>query len=283
MAQSISRTNSLLLRMACLVLVFSGCGEPDGSIENSGIAENRPAQLRIASLSPAMTTIAIDLGLGERIVGCTPFCRGLEAPVPVVGSLEDVDAEVLIRLKPSVLLLQPGAGGADPALVELGARLGFTIVQQRLDTLGDVQEAIRKIGAVCVADEDSARVQELCSRIAALQSEGDPQGPRTILLYSVEPLGAAGEDTYLDEVLTAAGGRNILGRSGWVELSVEELLARDPDVVVVFARSAPESLGALPWARTPRVLVIDSPDAMEPSSRAGSVAAKIRASLGERP
>ena len=122
MAQSFSTTKCALWLCSCLALLIGGCGERDTSSARAGGAQDADKSLRIVSLSPAMTTMAIDLGLGNDLVGRTPFCRGLESPVAVVGSLEGVDAEVLVRVEPTVVLVQPGAGGSDPALVELGQR-----------------------------------------------------------------------------------------------------------------------------------------------------------------
>ena len=159
--------------------------------------------------------------------------------------------------------------------------MGFEIVEQRLDTLADVEAAIRAIAAACESSDHMRGVEGLCSRINMLRNAPEAQGPRSVLLYSVEPLGAAGRGTYLDEILTAAGGRNALGNEGWVELPAEELIALDPEVVVVFGVRSLSGLAELPWQHAPRILLIDSPDAMEPSSRAPAVARQLREALGD--
>ena len=283
MAQFASTLNGFFRFGIALLLslcVTGGCGEPDNSAQAASAQKQSPQELRIASLSPAMTTIVIDLGLGGHLVGCTPFCRGLDAPTPIVGSLSGIDAEVLLRVKPTVVLLQPGVGGADSGLVGLSKRNGFTIVQQRLDSLADVEAAIRAIGSACQEGDGSEELEGLCREISLLRSAPRDRGPRCVLLYSVEPLGAAGGGTYLDEILSAAGAQNALGSQGWLELSAEELIALAPDVVVVFAASSPKGLEGLPWAHRPRIVHLDSPDALEPSSRAPAIAEELREALG---
>ena len=283
MAQFASTLNGFCRLGIALLLslcVAGGCGEPDNSAQTASGQKKSPQELRIASLSPAMTTFVIDLGLGDHLVGSTPFCRGLEGPTPIVGSLSGVDAEVLLRVKPSVVLLQPGVGGADPALLGLAQRNDFAIVQQRLDSLADVEAAIRAIGSACQEGDGSEELEGLCREISLLQSAPRDSGPRCVLLYSVEPLGAAGEGTYLDEILCAAGAQNALSSQGWLELSAEELIALAPDVVIVFAASSPKGLEALPWSRRPRIVHVDSPDALEPSSRAPAIAEELREALG---
>jgi ABC-type hemin transport system substrate-binding protein len=80
-------------------------------------ALNEDGDAGIASLSPAMTTIVQDLEAGDRLVGRTPWCRGV-AHLPVVGALDGVDAEVLVQLRPAIVVHQPPAAeGSDPVLV----------------------------------------------------------------------------------------------------------------------------------------------------------------------
>ena len=55
-----------------------------------------------------------------------------------------------------------------------------------------------------------------------------------VMLHSVDPFGLVGRDTYLDEVIRAAGGRNLVRRSGWIEAGVEELVSLEPPVVVLW-------------------------------------------------
>jgi len=283
MLEPISMTIRLRLLLGCIGLMVLGCGEPDESRGANAMPAQGAQGVRIASLSPAMTTMVNDLGMGEFIVGSTPFCRGLDAPVAVVGSLTDVDAELLLRTRPTLLLVQPAAGGVDPALVALAQRHGISLVAQRLDSLADVQRALRAIGEALGTSLPQARVDGLCREIAGLTAPDQPGGPRTVLLYAVDPLGAAGSGTYLDEILRAAGGRNALLRDGWLELSEEELLALQPEAIVLLGTSRGEALGSLPWKIAPQIHHLDAPDAMEPSSRAIAVVEQLRSTLEESP
>src|SRR5690606_21042169 len=54
-------------------------------------------------------------------------------------------------------------------------------------------------------------------------------------LISVDPPRIAGPGTFVDELITAAGGRNAFddARALWPEVSLEEVVRRQPDVVVV--------------------------------------------------
>ncbi|MCA9290710.1 MAG: hypothetical protein KDA25_06255, partial [Phycisphaerales bacterium] len=69
----------------------------------------RPGAVRVVSLSPAISSTLRDLGLDPLVVGRTPWCDALDPDVPVVGTLLDVDAERLARLRPTHILVQPPA------------------------------------------------------------------------------------------------------------------------------------------------------------------------------
>ena len=68
----------------------------------------------IASLTPSITATLIEMGLGNLIVGISPWCRVLELygypvpRVPIVGSYERVDKELLFRTKPDLVLISGG-------------------------------------------------------------------------------------------------------------------------------------------------------------------------------
>ncbi|MCH2161658.1 MAG: ABC transporter substrate-binding protein, partial [Phycisphaerales bacterium] len=193
--------------------------------------------LRIASLSPAMTTMAIDLGLEDALVGRTPYCRGLSREVPVVGSLDEVDAEMLLQVSPDALLVQRSGPGMLPGLAALAEDQGYAVVNGTLDDIDDVANAVKSISRLSGREDVLAAAEDWQRKCDGLGgADSDVSGPDCLLLYGVDPFGVAGRGTYLDEILELAGGRNAMPRTGWLEVSVEEILALDPNVVIVFGR-----------------------------------------------
>ena len=105
-----------------------------------------------------------------------------------------------------------------------------------------------------------------------------------MLLHSVDPVGVAGENTYLGELGRAAGLRNAAGPGGWREWSVEMLVTAQPDVVVVFTGAGMEDrvrerLAAIDWPRPPAIAIVSNPDAFEPSTRMPHVLEDLRHQL----
>ncbi len=59
--------------------------------------------------------------------------------------------------------------------------------------------------------------------------------PRVLYVIGVEPLMVAGPGTFVHEALTIAGGDNVFAdaRQRWPAVSIEQVVQRDPDVIVL--------------------------------------------------
>ncbi len=112
---------------------------------------------RIVSLTPSVTATLIELGLRERIVGISLWCRslrsfGIDIPdVPVVGSYTDIRYEVMKSLEPDLVLL---AGGYQVKLVDRLHELGIPYFVTRLPRGLEVLDLPIEIGyAINVVDK----------------------------------------------------------------------------------------------------------------------------------
>ena len=84
--------------------------------------------LRIASLSPALTQMLVELDAAEQIVAVGEHDDALPGPlaerVAVVGRFADIQAEALLAARPTHVLMQ-----TDPTHVEgLASRAGFEVL-----------------------------------------------------------------------------------------------------------------------------------------------------------
>ena len=107
------------------------------------VAASIPA--RIVSTSPSITETLFALGLGDRVVGVSTFCRYPEAvrSLPKVGTVLKPEPEIIARLKPGPGVRPHGPNSAVAQLASLGIR---TAVVDR-GTLPSVFSTIRQIGA----------------------------------------------------------------------------------------------------------------------------------------
>ncbi len=189
----------------------------------------------MVALAPNLTEIVFALGAGDRLVGVSEYSDFPEEArrIPRVGGLE-VDAEKVAALRPD-LVLAIAEGNAQNAVRALEAA-GLPVAVVPSGSLDAVLEAIRVVGdRLGRRAEADALVAQLSRKREAVRSRaaaGDH--PRALLLVWPDPPQAAGRGTFLDDVLTEAGARNLVGdRGGWPLLSAEYLATASVDVLVV--------------------------------------------------
>jgi len=238
------------------------------------------------------------------IVGRTPYCDSVNPNVPVVGDLMNVDFERLVRVNPTVVLVQPPGGTMDPVLEEVAAQHGWRLQGWHLDRIADIIGLVEQLpnaiwaenaqsSPVCQAA--NAKADELVGRIKALQSpDADPAHWRgkTLIVHGTESIVVYGRRTYLDELLTALGGTNATDAEGWVQLSVEDVVRLDPEAILLVRPGEPadadpmELLGQLKSlnikaVKDHRVAVLRDRDILLPSSAVLAAADELRAILRE--
>lgn len=242
---SVARAQRAVMSIALLwVMAVAGACE-DRASPHANAGGSSP--VRIASLSPAITECAVELGLEGRLVGRTPWCEAAPPDVPVVGTLLDVDAEALVRSAPTMLLIQPPAQGVDPSLATLAARHGWTMHAWRINGLDDARAAMKGL-ADAVADADPAtgggvreRHDSWCAMLdAALVPLPPASGARDsavlVMAGGLEGI-AFGSGTYIDDALVRLGVRNALDRPGYPALSVEDVVRIAPRTIVLIGGS----------------------------------------------
>ncbi len=194
---------------------------------------------RIVSTAPSLTEILFALGLGSRVVGVTTYCNYPEAArrVPRIGTYIQPNLETIVSLRPDLVVIE-----ANPIrLRERLEGLGLKVLELEQRTVTDVFRAIERLGQAAGVAE---RARELQGRI---RSELDEVGRRTAgrarrrvafivgrTPGTLEGLIAVGSASYLNELITLAGGQNIFGAvaAPYPKVSLEEVLARDPEVII---------------------------------------------------
>jgi len=201
-----------------------------------------PAQrpVRIVSTSPSITEILFALGLGERVVGVSTFCRfpSQVASLPKVGTFLKPDAELIAGLRPDLVVVHEGSAGLDRRLDSL--RLPFVTVDR--GTLASIFTSMRQIGAAAgVPDRADALIATVQQRLSMVRRSGAPSPhPRVLFIIGRRPgmladLVAVGPGAYLNELIAIAGGTNVLDISGQPEyprISMETVLRLDPAVII---------------------------------------------------
>jgi len=185
---------------------------------------------RIVSLVPSVTELLAQWGQEHRLVGRTRYCvepRRLLETVPALGGTKDPELDRIIQLSPDLVILERDENTRAGAEALSAAGLRTFVLEIR--TLRDVQKAWVDLSVLLgIPLEGQRRVEAL----EALLPKSEGRGPRTIALVWCDPWILAGPDTYLGDLVQHAGFR-VVGPQGYPRLSLEELRALEPEVVLL--------------------------------------------------
>jgi len=191
---------------------------------------------RIVSLSPAHTEILYALGLGDRIVGVSEYSDyPPEATAkPSVGSYNEPNIETIISMAPDLVL---ATEEHEEEVTQLENR-GITVVALVPKTVSEVLDTITIIGQITGKNDEAADlVDSLQGRIDAIAEKTKnltaEQKPRVFCIIWHDPIWTVGAGTFHDELIQIAGGVNIAHNlDGYVDMSLEALIAADPQIII---------------------------------------------------
>lgn len=193
-----------------------------------------PPVRRVVSLVPGITECLFAAGAGDAVVGVSRFCDypAEAATRRQVGDVV-VDPEVVLALRPdAVFSTRLLLADTNDVLRALGVRL----VEIEINRLADVPAALREIGRWTGRDADAdAAALDFERRVDAVRARAAGCAkPRVFVVYSADPLMTCGSGSYVDDVISAAGGENVFaGAKPWLTVGREDVLARRPDMVLV--------------------------------------------------
>lgn len=208
------------------------------SVVDDSDREVRLAQrpVRIVSLIPSTTEILLTLGAADRLAARTDYDHDPAlAHLPSVGQGLTPSLEWLTAHRADLVIAWPD--GQSRSVVERLERLGTPVYGARIETLDDLTSTIQRLGTLL---GERARADTLISRIEAELDEVrrvvDGHEPPDILYAAgYDPPGTAGPGTFIHELIEVAGARNVFedARTPWPMVSLEEIVRRQPDAVIV--------------------------------------------------
>jgi len=230
---------------------------------------------RIISLAPSNTEILFALGLGERTVGVTDYCDYPPEALnkTKVGGYANPDVEKIVALDPDLILV---AHGTPMDVINSMAGLGLTVFGIKTTDLDDLLNDIRRIAEITDKEvEAQALTSEMESRIEAVtnQTEELEQRPRVFYIVWHDPLWTAGSGTFIHELIEKGGGVNIFQNvTGYPTISIEEVIVRDPEIIITSEWSYEWAINASELAstnasQTGRIYTLDDDLVQRPGPR----------------
>jgi len=249
------RVWSLLLILVLAIGVLCGCGgdaELPAGVSTGGEAaivvtdqKDRVIELdapatRVIALTASDCEIIYALGAEDTLVGRGEYCTypAEVAEVEMVASGSETNLEQIISLAPQVVLMNEM--DQTPEQVEALEQAGIRVVVNDANTIEETYESIEIIGAIVGKDaEAKAMVDGMKNAFGEMEANKEAGEGKTVY-FEISPLEyglwTAGTGTFMDEVANMMGLTNIFGDvKGWVQVSEEQVLQRNPDYIVTVA------------------------------------------------
>lgn len=224
---------------------------------------------RIVSLVPSQTELLFDLGLGERVVGATKFCvhpADARDGRRRVGGTKTPDIARIRALEPDFVLANREENRED----DIAAIAEFAPVY--VTDVNSLPQALAMTRAVGFALGVEARAARIAADIeSAFAGLPKLDGRRCAYLIWRQPWMAAGGGTFIGDLLQRLGLLNVFeGRPRYPELTLDELAAAAPDVVLLSSEPYPfgrARRGAGRRAPQARIVSVDGEMFCWPGSR----------------
>lgn len=239
---------------------------------------------RIVSLNPTTTEIVFAIGAGARLAGRSQWDSWPDSArlVPSLGAAVRPNVEAVLAAHPDLVLLYASAADR-PAAARL-RQAGIHVAAWRIDRIEDFRRAVRDLGALLGDSARAAAVVDSVDRTLARVRAATTSLPRVSVFMPTweDPVIAIGGGSFLDELLTIAGGRNVYAdlAAPSPTVSLEDVVRRDPDVVIVSPAGRARILADPLWrairaVRAGRVYAYDTTVVGRPSVVLGSAAVSI--------
>ena len=193
---------------------------------------------RVVSLVPSLTELLAALGLDDEVVGLTRFCTrpdGWRDRKARVGGTKNVRVERVRALAPDLVVANREENEREAVeAIAAFAPVLVTDIATRADALAAVREIGAAVGRTAEAD---ALAREVESAFAALP----PFAPlRAAYLIWRDPWMTVGGDTFIHDVMAAAGLVNVFGdRTRYPAVTADEIAAARPDVLLLSSEPYP--------------------------------------------
>jgi len=190
---------------------------------------------RVVTLSPSTAQTMWEIGAREKVVGLSKhasYLDGADSRTQVSTSEQLVSIETVVDLQPD-LVLAPHVISNET--VEKLRETGVTVYYfSQAETIEDVYEKTHRIGRLtgeCSAAEATVSSMNERVDVARHATEGQDRPDVLYLFFGY----TAGQGTFINEIIEAAGGNNIAAEAnitGYQKVNSELVIQEDPDWIV---------------------------------------------------
>ncbi len=194
---------------------------------------------RYISLAPSTTEILFALGLDEEIVGISTYCNWppKAKSKEKIGEFSQVNMEKILSLKPDYVFC---TGLEQAGIIRELRRFKLKVYVADPKNMEELINSIRGIGKIIDKIKEAedliknmaVQIEEISSKVKLIPQE---KRPKVFIEIWHDPLTTAGKGSFLDELITLAGGLNIASdtKRAYSIFSPEAVIKRNPDCIIL--------------------------------------------------
>lgn len=191
---------------------------------------------RIISLVPSQTELLFELGLAKRVVGITKFCIHPDEWFRTksrIGGTKQLDFEAILALNPDLIIANKEENNKED--IERLEK-DFPVWVSDVNELDPALEMIRLIAELTKTDslKLTRKIQSGFSQLMPIQTQKN-----TLYLIWKNPYMAAGNDTFINDLMQRCGFENVLSQSRYPELTDDEIVQLNPELILLSSEPYP--------------------------------------------
>lgn len=194
--------------------------------------------MRIISLVPSQTELLHDLGLNDEVIGITKFCihpKHWKKEKAIVGGTKQVHFGIIDELQPD-LIIGNKEENEEGFITELATK--YPVWMSDINSLTDALDMIEALGELTgKTREAEGMVVDILNEFGQLDQHKEKK--EAVYLIWKNPYMAAGQETFINEMLELAGFTNLVQESRYPELNIDEIKALKPSVVLLSSEPFP--------------------------------------------
>ena len=225
------------------VLILLSFASFEGNANNT--SSDQDETIKIVTLSPHLAEMIYELGSESSLVGVSSFTDYPESAksIPRIGDAFVLDLERMTLLDPDVILAWES--GTPRKVVEELDNLGYRLEIIKSNNLNEISAALNQIGQI-VDKQEQARViiKKYSDQLKDLKEKyKNKQKVAVFFQIDQQPLFTIGGNHFISEMIEVCAGTNVFSELEQLapSVSVESVIARDPQVIMSMAKAKSQS------------------------------------------
>lgn len=192
---------------------------------------------RIVSLVPSITELLCDLGLEDRLVGCTKFCvhpLDLRKSKTIIGGTKNIQLDRIKALKPELIIANKEENRKEDVDQLLGI---YRCWVSEIKTFSEAEKMIRSLAKIF---RRSQLGEQIIARNRLALPDPIPDLGKALYLIWRDPFMSVGRDTYIHDMLSRCGYTNCCAdRERYPSLSAQNIADLQPAHILLSSEPFP--------------------------------------------